>query len=778
VRLQSAQLPADRALELIPLDNFVEVGAVSLAIFVVLALVAVVSVYAADPSGRRTDEMRHGLALLVTVEVIVAILLVDAVAWKKWVAGILCLAVGVLGVVASMLPHKTPDEDPEVPREPGPERTGWLAEKLDKLVGNPWSNLSNKLGPYIAREERIKPSLAEIDEAKERKRRGVGTGEPPTRWRRRMSVLSVFVCGATALLVAFVFWGLFPDDKWVAGSVLVAAALAGICFGVARASGDRFLPYGLAVFFSVILFGALLNIARLYDDPHVSPAALIRSGNSGSSGVVGLFIGKTDERYWLGALTAKCENGEPDGIVRGSGRLFSVRVEQVLDDEVGAPALVIPEGEDGSEEEPAGDRALDLLEELVRRQPPGGAPRPTDSEDTTTATETTPPDITSQTETTAPETGSQTDTRDSPPSSGSQDGASEGAPSDRKGTQGSGSPDTGTGAPESQPKPSETAPSAREDAAMVPQTLAVTGTCLHLPPRLIRLEPDAAAPGDSVEAIGSDLQGDQGPQSQPGQKPEVLLNGIPVKADNWQPESVIFQVPTEGARSGTVRVQVRARKSNGLPLTVRPNAPPVAAFRATPRTRRGREFVLDASASSDPEGGPLMHEWSVSSGRIGAPDEQRTTYTLPRRARAGWVILRVTDDHDQRSSPHRERVKRDLIVDTLSADETFDFGESKLTTAGKNHVASLLTEVRSLGAVVTDARILGYTDFVGDTDFNQGLSEERARTVERALLDPLHVPKRVRTVKGFGETRARARTWNDPGRANDRRVEITLVYEY
>src|SRR5918992_1344194 len=209
VRLQSAQLPADRALEVIPIEHFAEVGAVSLAIFVILALIAVVAVYAADPAGRRTDEMRHGLALLVTAEVIVAILLVDAAPGRKRIAVGLCVVVGVLGVVASMLPKKTPDEDPEVQRKEGATRTGWLARRLD--WGDAlWTRASAKFGPFIATEESVKPSLAEIDAAKERKKRDAGTGEPPTRWRRRLTVLAVFVCGLAALLVTVVFFLLFP----------------------------------------------------------------------------------------------------------------------------------------------------------------------------------------------------------------------------------------------------------------------------------------------------------------------------------------------------------------------------------------------------------------------------------------------------------------------------------------------------------------------------------------------------------------------------------------
>jgi outer membrane protein OmpA-like peptidoglycan-associated protein len=774
VRLQSAQLPADRALEVIPIEHFAEVGAVSLAIFVILALIAVVAVYAADPAGRRTDEMRHGLALLVTAEVVVAILLVDAAPGRKRIAVGLCVVVGVLGVVASMLPKKTPDEDPEVQRKEGATRTGWLARRLD--WGDAlWTRASAKLGPFIATEESVKPSLAEIDAAKERKKRDAGTGEPPTRWRRRLTVLAVFVCGLAALLVTVVFFLLFPDDKWVAGSVLVATAFAGVCFGVARASGDRFLPYGLAVFFSVVLFGALLSIARLYDDPQVSPAALVRAGNAGASGVVGLFIGRTDERYWFGAVSVDCEHGKPAEIQRGSGRIFSVPAEHVLDDEVGSAALVVPEGHDGSDEEPAGERALDLLEELVRRQPPGGAPpttEPEQTEDTTTPSDTaTAPSTTTPTETTpAP---------DAPPSN--EAGSSRGgvAPSNETGTQDQGvlqngeTPDSGGTTPA--PDSSQSAQSGSDDAAAVPQTLAVTGKCLHPPPRLIRLEPNAAAPGDSVEAIGANLQRPKRARSKPERR-KVLLNGIQVKAVNWNSESVTFEVPTDGARSGTVRVRVRGRKSNGLPLTVSPNAPPTAAV-SVEQTARSRRFILDGTASEDPEEGPLRYRWRAAVGKVRTPENVTTTYKLPPGKRSGSVTLTVIDDHDQPSEPTPKRVEVRVTKWTLLERETFEFGKAALSDLGVRRTRKLRDRLARHVNEIIGVKILGYADFVGPDDFNQRLSEDRASTVEEALVAGLGVPKEIRTVKGFGDRKAEAQTWNDPARARDRRVDVVVTLE-
>jgi hypothetical protein len=68
---------------------------------------------------------------------------------------------------------------------------------------------------------------------------------------------------------------------------------------VARAT-DKFAWYGISVFFSVLMFGAALTIARTLDEPRVQPLALIRKGDD--VGICGVFITQTSERVYVGRL--------------------------------------------------------------------------------------------------------------------------------------------------------------------------------------------------------------------------------------------------------------------------------------------------------------------------------------------------------------------------------------------------------------------------------------------------------------------------------------------
>jgi outer membrane protein OmpA-like peptidoglycan-associated protein len=72
-----------------------------------------------------------------------------------------------------------------------------------------------------------------------------------------------------------------------------------------------------------------------------------------------------------------------------------------------------------------------------------------------------------------------------------------------------------------------------------------------------------------------------------------------------------------------------------------------------------------------------------------------------------------------------------------------------------------------------NVRIEGHTDDVGDDDANLALSEARARSVKRELVERGVSSERVST-KGYGETRPVAPNHTRAGRAKNRRVEFIL----
>ncbi len=74
----------------------------------------------------------------------------------------------------------------------------------------------------------------------------------------------------------------------------------------------------------------------------------------------------------------------------------------------------------------------------------------------------------------------------------------------------------------------------------------------------------------------------------------------------------------------------------------------------------------------------------------------------------------------------------------------------------------------------TTVTVVGHTDSVGDAAYNQGLSEQRAHSVSGYLRSQGVVAQRF-NVMGYGEQSPIASNATKEGRAQNRRVEITLT---
>ena len=91
----------------------------------------------------------------------------------------------------------------------------------------------------------------------------------------------------------------------------------------------------------------------------------------------------------------------------------------------------------------------------------------------------------------------------------------------------------------------------------------------------------------------------------------------------------------------------------------------------------------------------------------------------------------------------------------ISADGMFAFDSAKLTPEGQNRIENMRTEARQAGITsVTSMTIVGHTDPLGSTEYNQKLSVARANSV-RDYLVTHGVSADVVRAEGAGETRSR-----------------------
>jgi hypothetical protein len=105
--------------------------------------------------------------------------------------------------------------------------------------------------------------------------------------------LRVLRAAVLATVLACLLILLARDELWLAGAVVAAVALAGLCLLVAAASHHRFLPFAIAVFASVGLYGAAVTCMRIVDSPQAQPVAfLLEDGRA----VCGVWVGDAGDR--------------------------------------------------------------------------------------------------------------------------------------------------------------------------------------------------------------------------------------------------------------------------------------------------------------------------------------------------------------------------------------------------------------------------------------------------------------------------------------------------
>jgi outer membrane protein OmpA-like peptidoglycan-associated protein len=101
----------------------------------------------------------------------------------------------------------------------------------------------------------------------------------------------------------------------------------------------------------------------------------------------------------------------------------------------------------------------------------------------------------------------------------------------------------------------------------------------------------------------------------------------------------------------------------------------------------------------------------------------------------------------------------------------FDFNKANLKPAAISQLAAVLQALREQpGAQIL---LVGHTDSIGSDAYNMGLSQRRADSVANYLVQN-GVPRQSIRTEAKGESEPVASNANPQGRAQNRRVEITL----
>jgi OOP family OmpA-OmpF porin len=115
----------------------------------------------------------------------------------------------------------------------------------------------------------------------------------------------------------------------------------------------------------------------------------------------------------------------------------------------------------------------------------------------------------------------------------------------------------------------------------------------------------------------------------------------------------------------------------------------------------------------------------------------------------------------------------DYVPQTVLA-VNFKVGSAVLSTDSKTKLDELATNALNAKGYVLE--VSGFTDTSGSVNRNRALSQRRADTVIRYLVENHQIPlRRIVTPYGFGESNPVAENTSRDGRAQNRRVEVKLL---
>lgn len=113
---------------------------------------------------------------------------------------------------------------------------------------------------------------------------------------------------------------------------------------------------------------------------------------------------------------------------------------------------------------------------------------------------------------------------------------------------------------------------------------------------------------------------------------------------------------------------------------------------------------------------------------------------------------------------------------TFSLDSIlFDFNDSNLKPEAESAIQKIADILKKHPN--REIRVAGHTDNIGKKEYNQKLSEDRAKSVLHQLVEKHKMDEGKISFKGFADTQPVVSNDTEENRAKNRRVEITLVLD-
>ena len=204
-----------------------------------------------------------------------------------------------------------------------------------------------------------------------------------------------------------------------------------------------------------------------------------------------------------------------------------------------------------------------------------------------------------------------------------------------------------------------------------------------------------------------------------------------------------------------------------------PNRAPAVTISCNPcSVEPGRTLNLTA-AGTDPDGDPLMYQWTAPQGTFNNPNAANTVWTAP--TQPGNVAVMVTAQDSRGGTATGSATIQVVRRETLMFEDVhFDFDRFNLRPEALTILDDAIAKLQSNPDL--QVTIEGHCDSIGTIEYNLALGERRANAVRDYLVTRGIAAMRLRTVS-YGEERPIADNGTAAGRAMNRRAHVAVIIQ-
>jgi OmpA-OmpF porin, OOP family len=235
--------------------------------------------------------------------------------------------------------------------------------------------------------------------------------------------------------------------------------------------------------------------------------------------------------------------------------------------------------------------------------------------------------------------------------------------------------------------------------------------------------------------------------------------------------------PAEMVKGPEIKGIISARNGDRLKITKADGSSAIVAVNDATRVRTGGLF---GGRSMLPANG-LLNGLPVTIKTMQAGDSlvaSQISFRSRDMKTASMIRNGTSQQFDEQTAATEALRGRMGDIDQYNIKDTmnvyFDTGKAALSEQAKQQLCSAATTAEGVDNALM--LVVGYTDAVGDEDYNQKLSEKRASSVINYLQQACRwKPYRMLTPTGMAESDPVASNDTDEGKAQNRRVSVNVL---